>query len=281
MAMRPRRVDYERFFLDNLDLINQVVRGIARRHCLSQDETDDLRQGIHHKLIEDDYRVLRRFEKRCSLRTFLAAIVAKFFLDQRNARWGKWRPSLEARRHGPIAILLEQLLTRDRVPFDEAVQILKTRHEVLQSEADLYQLSLRFPHRTPRRFVGDQELVNIARGPAPDQQLQLDELAARALATAAALTHALASLDPQDRLILKMHFQDNLRFSDIARILKMAQKPLYRRKEELIEVLRRALQAHGVSRQDIVEIAGSAETEVEAVFGADELGTVPPRPSLR
>jgi RNA polymerase sigma factor (sigma-70 family) len=281
MAMRPRRVDYERFFLDNLDLINQVVRGIARRHCLSQDETDELRQGIHHKLIEDDYRVLRRFEQRCSLRTFLTAVVARFFLDQRNARWGKWRPSLEARRHGPIAVLLEQLLTRDRVPFDEAVQILKTKHKVLQSEEDLYQLSLRFPHRTPRWFVGDQELVNIARGPAPDEPLQLEALAARALATAAALAQALASLDPQDRLILKMHFQDNLRFSDIARILKMAQKPLYRRKEEVIEVLRRALQAHGISRQDVVEIAGSAETEVEAVFGADELGTVPPRPSVR
>ena len=40
--------------------------------------------------------------------------------DWRNARWGKWRPSAEARRQGALATHLERLMRRDGLTFEEA-----------------------------------------------------------------------------------------------------------------------------------------------------------------
>ena len=115
-------VDYEALLVAHLPLIDSVVRAVAHRYWLSADETDDLGGDIRLKLVENDHDVLRKFEGRSSLRTYLMTVVLRHVLDQRNARWGKWRPSVLARQLGPIAILLDQLLTRDGLSFDEAVE---------------------------------------------------------------------------------------------------------------------------------------------------------------
>src|SRR6202008_4136539 len=106
----------------------RVGRTIARRHQLSADEADELGSSVRLKLVENDYEVLRKFEGRSQLRTYLTTVVKRHFLDDRNARWGKWRPSAQARRLGPVAVLLDQFLTRDRLPFEEAVQAIEARH---------------------------------------------------------------------------------------------------------------------------------------------------------
>lgn len=249
----PRHgVDLEQLFLENLALIDQVVHGLARRHRLAADESEELRDAVRLKLIENDYEVLRRFEHRCSLRTYLRTVVTRHFLDQRNAQWGKWRPSLEARRQGAVGVLLERLLTRDGVPFDQAVEILRTNHGIEESAAQLYRRSLGFPPRTPRRHVGDDALgVTPSSLPGPEAVLEDRARAQRAQATSAALTAALGQLGPQDRLILKMRFRDGVPVSHIARALRLEQKPLYRRIEHVMSVLRRALEAQGIGWDDV------------------------------
>ncbi len=274
-------MDYERLFLDNLGLVDQVVRGIAHRHRLSADETDELRDAIRLKLVENDYGVLRQFQQRCSLRTYLTTVVHRSFLDGRNARWGKWRPSLEARRQGATAVLLERLLTRDGLSFDQAVELLRTNHQVGESSEELYRMSLGFPERTPRRFVGDEALGTVAGDSVADEGLMEQESVARASATAQALATVLRALGPQDRLILKMRFQDNVQVSQIARLLKVDQKPLYRRIEQVLKVLRRALEEHGISREDVETITGTSAVEIDSVMGADVAGNVAARPSVR
>lgn len=270
-------MDYQRLLLDNLDLIDQVVRGVAHRHRLTGDEADDLRNAVELKLIEDDYDVLRRFEQRCSLRTYLTTVVLRFFLDGRNKQWGKWRPSIEARRLGPVAVLLERLLTRDGVPFDQAVQILQTNHHVTQSRDELYDWSLGFPHRTHRHFVDDAGLDNLRAFGDPHQTLEEEEHRTRASAVAAALAAAVEGLDPQDRLILKMRYQDNLQFARIAALLKIEAKPFYRRKEQVLRTLRRALEERGIRREDIEVLTGSPTVDFE--IGGDGAGNPGARPS--
>jgi hypothetical protein len=60
-------VDYERLVVENLPLVDSVVRLIARRHRLSADEGDELAGAIRLKLVENDYQVLRKFEGRSQL----------------------------------------------------------------------------------------------------------------------------------------------------------------------------------------------------------------------
>ncbi len=55
-------------------------------------------------------------------------VVQRLFLDHRNRQWGKWRPSAEAKRRGPLAILLERLVVRDGWTFEQAVETLRTNH---------------------------------------------------------------------------------------------------------------------------------------------------------
>jgi RNA polymerase sigma factor (sigma-70 family) len=274
-------VDYERVVLDNLPLIDSVVRFIARRHRLSADETDELGAAIRLKLIENDYEVLRRFEGRSSVRTYLTTVIQRHFLDERIARWGKWRPSAQARRLGPIAILLDRLITRDGMSFDQAADAIAARHGAEVGREALHAIFEQLPQRAQRRFLGEEELARVAAPSGgeeavigaldrPDDGERIEQ----------ALAAALERLDPQDRLILKMRFQDGIQFSRISRMLGLDQKPLYRRIEEIMRVLRRELESRGVSQADVAAIVGNPASEVGMILEPEATGNAPGRPSL-
>lgn len=273
-------MDYERLFLDNLDLVDQVVRGLVRRHRLSPDEIEDLRGAVRLKLIDKQYDVLRRFQQRCSLRTYLTTVVHRVYLDERAARWGKWRPSVAAKRRGPTAVLLERLLNRDGLGFDQAAEIMRTNHQVDESVASLYQLSAELPVRTPRRFVDDAVLGDATAGDRADGRVVDREQAARAKAMAFALATALRGLGAQDRLILKMRFTDGFQVSEIGRVLRLDSKRLYRQLEHVMKALRQALEEHGFSQEDVAAIAGSPAADFGGANEDDNTGNVPARPSV-
>src|SRR5204863_42105 len=103
----------ENLFLANLPVIDAAVAYVSRRHRLTASEADDFSSAVRLHFIERKYEPLRRFEGRSSLRTYLTVVVSHLFLDYRNRQWGKWRPSAEATRVGPVAILFERLVVRD------------------------------------------------------------------------------------------------------------------------------------------------------------------------
>jgi RNA polymerase sigma factor (sigma-70 family) len=250
---------YARLLTDNLALLDHVVRRVARRHRLRDDEVEELIASIQLKLIDNDYEALRRFEGRASLATYLAAIVTRHVLDERNARWGKWRPSVYARRLGRVAMQLEMLMTRDGMSFDESVQVLRSSMTVTESEAELYQISVGFPERLPRRFVPAETLAELPGGRGADDQIVRAEREALATKVTEALQNALVQLDADDRLLLRMCFERNLQLAAVARALQVEQKPLYRRREHVLTVLRRALEAKGISAADVREVLDGGE----------------------
>jgi RNA polymerase sigma factor (sigma-70 family) len=213
--------------------------------------------AVQLKLVENDYEALGRFEGRSSLATYLRSIVTRHLLDERAALWGKWRPSVYAKRLGATAMQLELLMTRDGLVFREAVQVLRSTRVVVESDEDLHRISLGFPARAPRRFVDVAVLHHVAVEDAVDRRIDGERQAALAMRTGAALTAAVDALAPQDRLLLKMHFEHNLPLSKIARMLQVEQKPLYRRRDQALAVLGRELTRQGVKREDIVQILGA------------------------
>ena len=85
-----------------------------------RDRLSEERRALPWVKVEKDYvfdgpdgrqTLSELFEGRSQLRTYLITVVQRHFLDDRNARWGKWRPSSIARRIGPIAVLLDLLVT--------------------------------------------------------------------------------------------------------------------------------------------------------------------------
>jgi RNA polymerase sigma factor (sigma-70 family) len=240
-------VSHERLFLDHLDAIERVVATICRRHHATADEAEDFRSLAHHKLIANDYEVLRRFQGRSSMKTYLVTVLQRLFLDWRTAKWGKWRPSAEAKRLGDVAIRLEVLTVRDRVPFETAAEMLRINHNVTLSRDELHAMFCRLPARPDRRPLAEEVLAEVPDpSPTPDALITSAERLDERARASAILARVLRQLEPQDRLLVKLRYFDNLGVADIARTLHLEPKPLYARFDRILGRLREWLAGEGV-----------------------------------
>src|SRR6266478_438191 len=151
------RMTREQLFLSELALIERVVAWVCARRCLRGADGEDFSSTVKLRLIENDYEILGRFEGRSSLKTYLTAVVNRLYLDYQTQRFGKWRPSAEARRLGAVALRLEALLYRDGLTFEEARGVLQTDFQVAESREALHELSLKLPRRISHRAGSSNE----------------------------------------------------------------------------------------------------------------------------
>jgi RNA polymerase sigma factor (sigma-70 family) len=240
----------EQRLLANLDVVDAVVARTARRHRLSAAERDELASMVRLKLVDNGYEVVRRFEGRSSFGGYLTVVVERVLLDWRNARWGKWRPSAVARRLGPLALRLEDLLYRERCGFEDALAALR-RIGVTESRESIAALADRLPPRTPHREVEEEAAYTVPTEGAVEEAVLDREAKRMAGRVERAIGLALAALSPRDRVVLKMHFIDGCRLSNVARALGVEQMPLYGRVQQSLALLRRHLEAEGVSSKTI------------------------------
>lgn len=252
----------EQLFLEQLPTIRRIVSSIGRRHRLAPAEVEDFTAEVQLRLISDDYGILRKFQSRCSLRTFLTVVIQRMFLDYRNTNWGKWRPSLRSRREGRVAVLFERLTVRDGLTFEEACSALETDHHVAVNRDWLERIYGGFRLRMRPRFVSDEGLEHT-----PVSEVSADAGVARAEAngimarTGAALGAAVTAATPQDRLILKLHFCDGLSIAAIARRLHLDQKQLYRRLDRTLRGLRSLLESSGVLGREVLPVLGRGDAQ--------------------
>src|SRR6516164_4051730 len=242
-------VDYERLFVSLLPTIDKVVAQVCRRNHLREAEAEDFASEVKLHIIERDYEVLRRFCRRSAISTYLTVVVQRQFLNYCNRVWGRWRPSAEAVRHGSVGILLERLIVRDGWSFDEAQEQMRKNHAVTESRDALQTLwSQLTPNSAKRRFVSEKVAADVPSGDGgPDAEIiqaEHDVVEQRVLE---GLQRALRELPAEDRLLIKMRYDDGFAVSQIARVLHLPQKPLYGRFERLCEHLKQRLQANGVS----------------------------------
>lgn len=244
-------VEGEALFLASLPVIDDITGQVCRRHRLSAAEADDFRSEVRLHFIERDYEVLRRFEKRSSLPTYVTVVIQRLFLDYRNRLWGKWRPSTEAKRLGPTAILIERLVARDGWSLEQVVETLRVNHGVT-IDGSLQALCDKLTRRAPKRQMVPEVHADAieSHDPSPDANVVRVEQEFRAKRVRVALDRAKQALEPEERLILKMRFDDAVPVADIARALHLNQKRLYRTIERLLATIGERLEAEGVSRDD-------------------------------
>ena len=256
-------VEYETMFVSNLETIERVVRHVCQRQKLSGPAAEEFDSEVKVRLMERDYEVFRKFQHRSSLRTYLTVVIQRIYLDYRNHLWGKWRPSAEARRLGPVAIRLGTLIARGGYSFEQAAEHLRTNENIVATDADLNAFLVRLPIRTRRAMVSEEELDAM-----PDNSVSLDDgifsgqRRADARRVLDALTAAMQSLEVQDRVILRLRFHDGFAVADIARALHLDQKPLYRRFDALLQRLRTAIESAGISRLEAVELVNRKDVDI-------------------
>ena len=220
-------------------LLCRVITAVVRASRLPSSDAEDFSQWVHLSLLERNYAPLTCFAGRSSLRTYVTVLVRRLLLDWRNMRFGKWRPSAWARRNGPVAVDLDRLMTRDHYSVDEAVTMLSGRPGCPPPDT-LRALAAQVPARCrPRRVPCDDFAPLAATDFADPVEAEQDALAQRRLLRS--VRGACEQLAPLDRHLLHLRFEKNLPVVAIAERLGVTAKPLYRRIDNAVASLRRAL----------------------------------------
>jgi RNA polymerase sigma factor (sigma-70 family) len=199
-----KRMDAEALFRQNLATITRTAESICRRNGVTDHDAEDFAADVRLRLCENDYAVIRKFQGKSSFATFLTVVITKRFLDHRRALWGKWSPSSQARRLGPVAIQLETLVYRDGCSFDAACRVLEQKPGLAVDRRELQTMLAQLPRRVPRRLIGSDGLEDAASTAAADSQVLDAERHDRLAAAERALREALRSLPDEDRTIIRL-----------------------------------------------------------------------------
>lgn len=266
-------------FTQHFETIDSALAHACRVHRLAPDVADEFRSWATIRLLDNDQAILRKFQERSKMRTFLITVVQRLYLDWRNAEWGKWRPTAEARRLGIVAIELERLVLRDQLAYSEAVHTLVSRGLSTADECEAVWVQL--PRRPRRKRVDEEDMAALPSNSSASELVDSEEARAEVTALCDALTRAMAALSDADRTILQLRYWSGQTVARIAALTGENQKALYRRFDRLAADLRHRLEGEGLSARALAVLA----ERFGAIGGDDDAGSpvvmTPGTPPLR
>lgn len=244
-------------------VVDRTIAFASRRHRFDPSDAEEFASTVKLRLIENDYAILRSFEGRCSLPTFLNTVVQRMALDFRIHTWGKWHASAEAKRHGPLAVALEQLLHRDGRTLDEAAAALAPKFAGVTRDS-LEILASRLPARGPRRREVDlAEAESLPMAAEADERLETADRQRASQRISRLVTEVIERMPEEERLILQLRFENGMSVAQIARALQLDQKLLYRRLERRMRELREEIERAGIDPADALDLIGRDEVALE------------------
>ncbi len=263
LANNPRAL-FER----KLPLIEYSIRRLCRRKQLGPDEADEFYSYVMARIVTENYRALQSFAGKGSWQAYIDAVLNRQLLDFRIQRWGRWRPSVAARRLGATAESLDRLINREGHALAVAVDILAAGDRSLSRDY-LWSLGRSLPKRARHQMVGEGHLSRLRASERSDQRVldQMQAMDAREIRRA--LATALRELDDADRRLLYLRFERNFAAKDLAPMLGIRPSQVYQRIYRCFRRLRRSLEGKGVS--------GAAVARIEELNEAGErvsLGSV-------
>jgi RNA polymerase sigma factor (sigma-70 family) len=250
-------------FLELLPTIDALSAALARRRGLVGADAEDFAAHVRAQFVESEYAALRQFRGEAAITTYLSVVIASWLRAYIFAREGRWRPSAAAIRLGPVAVQLERLVSRGGRSGDAAIAELLAGGDQPYTERELRSMLRALPHRPPLRpqvVAGEHALdAPSPRTSHADALVVADEHDLAAARARRALETSLQTLPSEDRVLVTMRFLDGLSVADIARTLRLEQKPLYRRIERALSALRRQLELLGVTVDSVHDALERAE----------------------
>lgn len=262
-------MNYQRLLLDHLPLVDQIVRTTGRRRHLSAAELDDFASFARLRLIENDYAILRKFQNRSSLWTYLSAVIERLSLDYCTEKWGRWRPSAIAERLGLAAVLLERLVSRDGRTLEEALQLIRTNYTLGFGEADLLKIWDQLPLRARTAEVGEEAAAAIPSSQTADQNVEDADLQKNIERLEGALQASLAQCSAQERVLLALRFDQDLSMAQIAKLTGSSVPTLHRRLDKAVRQLRVSLSRSGLDWRQIVSLIGHPSIALAPLLRAE------------
>jgi RNA polymerase sigma factor (sigma-70 family) len=263
-------MDPRQLIEDSVELIDRLVGRACRRVGVAAGDVADMASMVKLALMENDCAILRRYEGRSSLATYLTIVIQRLLADQRERTHGRWRPSPEAERLGNQAVLIEELVGRQRRSVEEAMAFVRSVDPSLTRE-EVVAIADRLPQRTPRPRevpLPAEEIEPIAASDRADRQTLDRELRELSLRAGALQRDAMTGWPADDRLLVRLRFESSLTIADISRLMAVPQRPLYRRLEALLGRLRTALVSAGIDPATAHEIL-DASARIGGEFGLE------------
>ena len=179
--------------------------------------------------------------------------------DERTRALGRWHASAEAERIGPAAVLIERLIRREGRASATVLPIVRAIHPEVQPH-EIDSILARLPERTPRpRLVGLETTEReLATPDAADTGAIATDTRRISTTASGVVCTLLASMTLNDRMLLRLRFGSGMSIADVGRMLKLPQRPLYRRLEALLGQLRHALTAAGIDAGTAADLIGDA-----------------------
>jgi RNA polymerase sigma factor for flagellar operon FliA len=243
----------------NLKVLDRIIRRVCRRHGMAHDDVEEFTASVRLRLIENDYSIIRRFSGGGPFEAYLTNVVKLLLSEDRVHRWGKWHDSAEAKRLGPVAVELERMIHRDGLPRNQAFVSLVARHPHLTVK-EFDAIAERLPQRTKRPRTVSLDDINLEFVADEEPDVGHADRMALASRVAGIVRAALESLPASDRSILLLHFGQEMKIPEVARVLQMDQKRLYKQRDVLLRELHKKLKEAGVRRGDVADLIGR-ETE--------------------
>jgi RNA polymerase sigma factor (sigma-70 family) len=253
----------ERLLIENVDLLKRVVRAAcAHRQILGADADDVLGEVTLH-LIRNDFHALRIWQGRAKLSTYLTVVAYRVIEDlQRQRPSGRWRPSEQAKRLGPVAIEIEALHYRDHRSWEETLREVTVVRGCKLSREEFGSIAQQLPVRVVPRVECDSGLDLQSDFATPEHEASVKELGQEGDRVAGTLSGLVNALDPEDRLVLYMLYWKGVTVAALARMLGVEQKAMYHRRDRLLHQLRDDLGEAGIE-------PGTLATALEALSFSD------------
>ena len=260
--------DYKAEAHAHWDFINKM----AKRRFWQNVFAEEAALAVMDALARDDWAALKKYRGEAGFSAFLKAVAMAELENFARARFGRGRPPLWVRRLGGIWEKLYAALCRQRAPLQEATEFVRAGMEWVDDaevEAAARQLLARIPdcgmvvEEVP---LDDSPELTATASSSPDRESERHERE-EALTTVfqlvvgggeeaakpcQALRTIKINISSEERLFLKMCYQDGLPVARAGRLLGMGRFQAAARMRRLLERLRREFERAGLYQEMLV-----------------------------
>lgn len=169
---------------------------------------------------------------------------------------------------GESAVLIEDVVCRQRRTIDEATAIVRGIDPSMTRDG-VTAIVRRLPERAPRPREVElpaDDVVPLAARERADATLLDGELRDLSRRAGTLLRETMDAWPDDDRLLVRLRFESSLSIADIARLMHVPQRPLYRRLESLLGRLRAVLLEGGIDPATADDLVGAAQ-RIEMDYG--------------
>jgi len=219
-----------------LERYSPLIMHVVRRFESDHNQVTDCYVHACAELSNNGFRRLLAFrpDGRAQFQTWLKTVVTNLCVDWRRQRHGRFRPVKVVAGLPELDQLVYRYVYVRGMPRDECLHVLQAKYPAL-TERELttinarlfslltpqqrWQLSVRtasmLPLDAPSNPDADEPLVQpVDPGPGPEELSQTEQERLQ-------LEAAMARLAPQQRLLLRLRFQQNLTLEEVARLMRL------------------------------------------------------------